>query len=61
MMTNSEADELANDLRAINVDVQAATHNEATGGWEIYCWCPDPPHLYSITGAKRSREEVHLG
>lgn len=61
MMTKSEADELASDLKAIKVDVRAVKLNEKTGGWEVYCWSPDPTEFYWVKDANLFRDAVHEG
>ena len=61
MMTKTEADELANDLKAIKVDVRAVKLNERTGSWEVYCWSPDPAEFYWVKDANLFRDAVHEG
>jgi hypothetical protein len=61
-MTRDEADELAADLKRIGVRIEGIEprpHYE--GEWQLYCWCPDPPHFYFITNAQRFCQSVHDG
>ena len=61
MLSKDEADELADDLRAINVEVLTVTDNEATGGWEVYLWSEHTHSFHAIVRSKVFREAVHKG
>jgi hypothetical protein len=58
-MTAAERDALVRDLERIGVYVQEVQPRPwHEGEWQLYCWCPDPPHFYWITDAARFRQAV---
>ena len=61
-MTREEADALAADLERAGVRIEAVEPRPLhEGEWQLYCWCPDPPHFYWITDAARFRQAVRDG
>jgi hypothetical protein len=66
-VTADEASALKADLERAGVYVHAAKPRIARGcyagtdDWQLYCWCEDPPHFYTITDAARFRQAVHDG
>lgn len=61
-MTRDELDALVADLQRAGVRViRTEPRPYHAGEWQIVCWCENPAHFYTITGAKLFREAVHAG
>jgi hypothetical protein len=66
-VTADEASALKADLEHAGVYVHAAKPRIARGcyagtdDWQLYCWCDEPAHGYTITNATLFRDAVRAG